>query len=178
MFLHQSIKVMERFRIRKLQEKDKSSIFSIWAMNQDLATGFAFVADTDASIEQDFYKNYFSAPAPVFLVAETVETEEILGWASILNFIHNPILTRFIGEASIYLDKYYLDAEIGTALIKETFAQAAKTEIRHIYGWIKTENAVMIKLAQDLCEKELAKIPNSLDGKLDGFYLYFYNVPR
>ena len=169
---------MEKFRIREFEPKDKESIFSIWAMNQDLATGFAFVAETDASIEHEFYKNYFSAPAPVFLVAESTETQDILGWASVLNFIHNPILTRFIGEASIYLDRYYLDVEIGTALIKAAFAKAATTDIRHIYGWIRAENEAMIKLAEEFCGKDLAEIPTSLDGKLDGFYLYFYNVPR
>src|SRR5690349_18857202 len=118
---------MEKFRIREFQPQDKESVFSIWAMNQDLASGFAFVAETDASIEHEFYKNYFSAPAPVFLVAETLESKEILGWASVLNFIHNPILKRFIGEASIYLDRYYMDAEIGTALIKEAFLKASTT---------------------------------------------------
>lgn len=169
---------MEKYRIREYQPKDQENIFKIWAINQDLATGFAFIADTDADIEQEFHKNYFQEPAPIFFVVEDIATEEILGWASVLPFIHNPIVTRFIGEASIYVDPLYLDVDIGTALMQHTFKYAEQTEIRHIYGWIRKENSAMINLAEEFCGKDLAEIPASLDGKLDGYFLYFYNVPQ
>ena len=169
---------METYRIRELQEKDKENIFRIWAMNQDLATGFTFVANTNANIEQEFYKNYFSTSTPVFFVAEDLETLEILGWASILPFIHNPIVSRFMGEASIYLNQDFWNADIGSELIRYTFKFAEQTDIRHIYGWIRPENKAMISLAEEFCGKDLAEIPPSLDGKLDGYFLYFYNVPH
>ena len=169
---------METYKIREFQLKDQESIFKIWAMNQDLATGFAFIADTDADIEQEFYKNYFSKPAPIFHVVEDIASQEILGWSSVLPFIHNPIVTRFIGEASIYLDQLYFDGDIGSALMQHTFKFAEQTEVRHIYGWIRKENSAMISLAEEFCGKDLAEIPASLDGKLDGYFLYFYNVPQ
>src|SRR6478735_2396594 len=178
MFLNQSSAVMETYKIREFQPKDQESIFKIWAMNQDLATGFAFIADTDADIEQEFYKNYFSKPAPIFHVVEDIASQEILGWSSVLPFIHNPIVTRFIGEASIYLDQLYFDGDIGSALMQHTFKFAEQTEVRHIYGWIRKENSAMISLAEEFCGKDLAEIPASLDGKLDGYFLYFYNVPQ
>jgi len=76
------------------------------------------------------------------------------------------------------VDQLYLDAEIGTTLMKHTFKFAEQTEIRHIYGWIRKENTAMINLAEELCGKDLAEIPASLDGKLGAYYLYFYNVPH
>jgi len=161
---------MENIKIRISNETDFERIFEIWLENQSQAIG-KHVDSTDIEgFRQDLSRLFFKTPRCFFYVAE-LESRQIIGWQGLLPLLSNPIVGKYMAQSSTYIDKTFVNRDVGSRLVEYAVNDAKRLGIEHIYGWVKADNAATNKISENFNTHKFF-IPSPNGGGLPDFNLY------
>src|SRR2546423_7937881 len=122
---------MVNINIRKSNENDFERIFEIWIQNQKQATGKEIPSTTELELKEELNRLFFHTPHSFFYVAE-LESKQIIGWQALLPLISNPFIGKYTAQSSTYVERNYLNMDVGSKLFEYALADAKKIGIDHI----------------------------------------------
>jgi L-amino acid N-acyltransferase YncA len=165
---------MENITIRKSNESDFHRIFEIWLQNQDQAIGKKIESVSVEELKNELFQLFSKTPRSIFYVAE-LESNQIIGWQSLIPLFANPLISKYAAQSSTYVDRKFLNIDVGSALIKFAVTEAKKIGIDHIYGWVRSDNLATNKIADNFKTHKFF-IPHSESGNLGDYNLYILIV--
>ena len=165
---------MENFNIRISNETDFERIFEIWLENQTEAIGKQVQPAIIGKLKEDLFYLFSKTPSSIFYVAEAAP-DQIIGWQSLIPLFANPLMSKYAAQSSTYVDKKFLNVDVGTALVKYAVTDAKRLGIDHIYGWVRADNHATNKIAGNFKTHKFF-IPHSDSENLGDYNLYILVV--
>lgn len=140
------------FIIRPAQKEDMQALLEIY--NEAIEKSFAVYVEekTTLSEREIWFEKRQEAGYPV-LVAQSLETQEIMGYASFGNFRIFPGFAQTI-EHSIYVSTSHQRKGVASSLLQALLGEAKKSKKKIMIGAIDSENISSIALHKKFDFKE------------------------
>src|SRR5689334_5210597 len=121
---------MSSIVIRNAHRDDFEAVFGIWLDSQQSATGIND-GSGNSEIKEEMNLRLFARGAYLY-VAEG-ESGEVIAWQAMAPLFTNPLYTRKILQSSTYVDKRFMNNDIGEQLFMHAFNAVRSIGIDQIY---------------------------------------------
>jgi len=160
---------MSNYKIRTALARDFDRIFEIWLENQVIATGKSVERNMVEIFKKHLFHTFSLSNSHYYVAVSN--SNKVVGWQSLTPLFSNPNLSPYIAQSSTYVDKDFLNNDVGQSLFEYAYKEAKQIGIDHIYGWVKPDNTPSHKIAANF-KHHKCLIPGSSSGNIPEFNIY------
>jgi len=139
--------------IRQATINDLDHIVEIFRDGSLQSLGFA-VEEPDLL---SYFKNCINSQTDTFKIWVATDHEKIIGWQSVLPARVNPFVRPYYGESSTYVTQSEHKG-VAKALLEKAMAEASKTKLQYILGFISINNGAMKHIVEKLGWQQVGQI--------------------
>jgi len=152
----------QNIEIRLAKDRDFDEIYQIWL--EGISNSFDESAFKMEQIRKKFASNFFNRKGIFNFWLAVDETEKILGWQSLIRVSNNPFREHAFAESSTYISKSNRLKGVGRLLLKHVMAEAEKSELEYIIGFVALSNEAAKKITSETGWHVIGQMPDSKKG--------------